>query len=285
MSPWCFLSSAAYDLSNHSKVSHVDLVATERFDPPLRIVYHKPVFNKQLLGSSFKHKQAAIVAAIEGMSDDEKKGLDRALEETGTFDLILQGDTPSSSSSSSSRYQLTRQMVSFEETRKTIGERPFVPSVIEPSFGIGRILHCIMEHSFVSREIEGQEERVYMAFPALVAPTKVSLLPLSNNDQFNPLLQQLKRSCLNHQLTTKIDCSSASIGRRYARADELGVPFAITIDFLSLEDHQVTLRERDSMQQIRLSIDDVVSHVAKLCRDEISWRQLIQDHPLVSPSD
>ncbi|KAH9266297.1 hypothetical protein BASA83_010681 [Batrachochytrium salamandrivorans] len=110
-------------------------------------------------------------------------------------------------------YVVTADMLSI--TRKTIkiNVREYTPSVIEPSFGIGRILYALLEHSYYVRE--GDEQRAVFKFPAAV------------------------------------DDSTGSIGRRYARNDELGTPFAITIDFQTVNDKTVTLRERDTTKQIR----------------------------------
>ena len=117
-----------------------------------------------------------------------------------------------------------------------------------------------------------------MALPTVIAPYKCSVLPLSANDEFKPFIRKLcnlfgnyvinffkfekinlfllKASLLtNASVSHKVDDSSGSIGRRYARTDEVSVPFAITVDFDSLkEPHTVTLRERDSMQQIRIEV-------------------------------
>lgn len=263
---------AAFDLTNHTRVSKVDLVAMEKFDPPRRFTFMKPVYNKQLLGSTFKQKQAAIVAAVEDMNDAERESLEAALEAKGAYQLSL---------CDGCSYAITREMLRFEKTQKTVGERPFVPAVIEPSFGIGRILHCIMEHAFRSREMAGQEERVYMKFPPLIAPTKVVLLPLSSNAVFEPVLQQLRSLCVQGGLTARTDASSASIGKRYARNDELGTPFAITVDFESPKDGSVTLRERDSMQQVRLSITEAVHEVKEMCEGRMSWTDVTNRHQVI----
>ncbi|OEH79924.1 glycyl-tRNA synthetase [Cyclospora cayetanensis] len=268
---------AAFDLSSHTRASKVDLVAMERFDPPLRLSVLKPIFNKQRIGAVFRQSQKAVVAAIEALSDKEKEAVEEQLETTGGGDK--------SNGANAEAYDLTREMVRFEAATQTVGERPYIPSVVEPSFGIGRILHCVLEHSFCSRGIEGQEERVFMRFPPLVAPTKVALLPLSNNAMFNPMLQQLRRQCVLQQLTVKVDTSGASIGRRYARVDELGTPFALTIDFQSLEDNGVTLRERDSMQQVRIPAAEAPARVSELCRGELLWKDILNRYPLVVVSE
>lgn len=72
--------------------------------------------------------------------------------------------------------------------------------------------------------------------------------------------------------SAKLDASGAAVGRRYARMDELGVPFGVTVDFQTVEDHTVTLRERDSMSQIRMPVVEVASLVARLVKEEIGWK-------------
>ncbi|KAG7249447.1 hypothetical protein CRUP_016878, partial [Coryphaenoides rupestris] len=104
-----------------------------------------------------------------------------------------------------------------------------VPNVIEPSFGIGRIMYCIFEHSFHAREED--EQRTYFSFPALVAPYKCSVLPLSQNPEFVPFVKELSEAMTKFGVSHKVDDSSGSIGRRYARTDEIGVAFGITVDF------------------------------------------------------
>jgi glycyl-tRNA synthetase len=127
-----------------------------------------------------------------------------------------------------------------------------VPSVVEPSFGIGRVLYSLIEHSWYRRE--GDEARNVFGFPICVAPFKVMVAPLSNNDVFGPFCKQIGESLRRMGVGNKLDDGSASIGRRYARADELGIPLAITVDFQTVKDQTVTLRDRDSQKQIRESV-------------------------------
>ena len=90
------------------------------------------------------------------------------------------------------------------------------------------------------------------------------ILPLSNNEQFRPIIDQVANMLRRQDVSFRIDDSSSSIGRRYSRADEVGVPFAITIDFETLKDQTVTLRERDEGNQVRGSVRRDVSYV--ICR-------------------
>lgn len=113
-----------------------------------------------------------------------------------------------------------------------------------------------------------------LSFPPSVAPTKVLLVPLSANTQFNPFLTRLSHKIRKHGISNRTDASGASIGKRYARNDELGTPFGITVDFQTVADGTVTLRERDGTRQVRGSEDEVVEALRKLVEGEITWEEV-----------
>ncbi len=93
--------------------------------------------------------------------------------------------------------------------------------MIEPSFGIGRIMYALFEHNFRMRE--GDEQRTYLALPPLIAPLKCSVLPLSNNPDFGPLVKRLSKALTENEVSHRVDDSSGSIGRRYARTDQVNI--------------------------------------------------------------
>ena len=165
-------------------------------------------------------------------------------------------------------------MVSIERKKEVINVLEYTPNVIEPSFGIGRILYCLLEHSYYTRQ--GDEQRAVFKFPPVVCPTKVLVVPLSNNQEFKPLVKEVVSKLRKAGITNKVDDSSGSIGRRYARNDELGTAFGITIDFGTVKDHSITLRERDSTKQIRGSLDDIVKWTRMLIDGQISWDSLVK---------
>jgi glycyl-tRNA synthetase len=103
------------------------------------------------------------------------------------------------------------------------------------------------------------EKRVVMRFHPNVAPIQVAVLPLSKNETLLPLSREVEE-LLRPQFRVEYD-ETQSIGRRYRRHDEIGTPFAVTIDFESLEDHAVTVRERDSMEQERVPIVELVARL------------------------
>merc|ERR1712200_179173 len=153
-----------------------------------------------------------------------------------------------------------------------------IPSVIEPSFGIGRVMYALFEHNFRVREED--EQRTYFTLPPVIAPLKCSVLPLSNNVEFSPLVAKVSEELTENDVSHKVDDSAGSIGKRYARTDEVAVPFGITIDFESLkEPHSVTLRERDTTSQVRIEVDKVGEVLRKLSIGRLTWDQVTQQFP------
>jgi glycyl-tRNA synthetase len=136
----------------------------------------------------------------------------------------------------------------FEEETK---ER-FVPYVIEPSAGVDRSVLAFLLDSYHEEVVEKEKRVVLRLHPAL-APIKVAVLPLSRNEKLVPLATEVHAGIRGCFMTQYDD--SQSIGRRYRRQDEVGTPYCVTIDFQSLEDKQVTIRDRDSLHQIRIPID------------------------------
>ncbi|KDO18422.1 hypothetical protein SPRG_15589 [Saprolegnia parasitica CBS 223.65] len=163
-------------------------------------------------------------------------------------------------------------MWSANKVTKTFLEEKFVPSVIEPSFGVGRLLTAVFEHTFYARE--GDEKRGVMAFPAAIAPIKVAVLPLSTAKEFTPIMLSLERDLRARGIACKSDASSVAIGRKYARVDELGVPFGVTIDFETAGDQCVTVRERDSCAQLRVPLAKVVAVLDDLVAGRAAWADL-----------
>jgi glycyl-tRNA synthetase len=128
----------------------------------------------------------------------------------------------------------------------------YTPYVIEPSAGADRSVLAFLVDAYTEEEVEGAERVVLKLHPSL-APVKVALLPLSRNERLAPLAREI-HARLSRSFVTEYD-DTQSIGRRYRRQDEIGTPFCVTVDFDSLEDNQVTIRDRDTLAQIRLPVD------------------------------
>ena len=135
----------------------------------------------------------------------------------------------------------------------------YIPYVIEPSLGVERMVLALLCNAYEEEELEGGDTRVVLRLHPFVAPIKVAILPLQK--QLNEKAEEIYAN-----LSKKFNCDfdgSGSIGKRYRRQDEIGTPYCLTVDFDTLEDNTVTIRERDSMKQIRLPIDEVEAYIAK----------------------
>ena len=133
----------------------------------------------------------------------------------------------------------------------------FLPNVIEYSIGADRLTLALLCQAYDEESLENGESRVVMHFHPFIAPYKVAILPLQKN-----LSEKAKE--VYSKLCKEFMCDydeAGSIGKRYRRQDEIGTPFAVTIDFETLENNTVTLRDRDSMEQIRLGIDELVNYI------------------------
>ena len=135
----------------------------------------------------------------------------------------------------------------------------YIPYVIEPSLGVERLMLAYLCNAYDEQTLENGETRVVMHFHPAISPYKVAILPLQKNmgDKAREIYQNLSQHFM-------CDYDEAgSIGKRYRRQDEIGTPFCVTIDFDTLEDDTVTIRERDSMKQIRMKTSELAGYISK----------------------
>jgi glycyl-tRNA synthetase len=118
-----------------------------------------------------------------------------------------------------------------------------------------------------------------LSFPPTVAPTKVLLVPLSSSEVFRPYLQRLTHKLRRIRVANKTDDSSVSIGKRYSRNDELGTPLGITVDFQTVKDDTITLRDRDSTTQVRASEEEICAAVKSIVDGDETWEDVAKRLP------
>nr|XP_057916319.1 glycine--tRNA ligase-like [Doryrhamphus excisus] len=261
---------SCYDLSCHSRATKVPLVAEKPLKEPkvVNIVKFEP--NRGAIGAAYKKDAKLIFEFLEVCDECFISEQEKLLKERGEFSVTTEGKS----------FKLSKDMVAVKRFQKTLHVEEIVPNVIEPSFGIGRIMYSIFEHSFHTRQ--GDEQRTYFSFPATVSPYKCCILPLSPNQEFTPFVKQLSEALTRNGVSHKVDDSSGSIGRRYARSDEIGVAFGITIDFdtVNKTPHTATLRDRDSMRQIRVEVDALPGLILGLANGTSTWPQLEAKYPI-----
>jgi glycyl-tRNA synthetase len=137
--------------------------------------------------------------------------------------------------------------------------RRFIPHVIEPAAGLTRGVLALLAEAFTPDP--ARPSQMYMKFTPGMAPIKAAILPLINKDGLPEIAQKLYYS-MRTKFVTEYDAKS-NIGKRYARHDEIGTPFCITVDTETPKDHAVTIRFRDTMAQERVALDKVEAFVAK----------------------
>ncbi|MBO5772797.1 MAG: glycine--tRNA ligase [Clostridia bacterium] len=138
----------------------------------------------------------------------------------------------------------------------------YVPYVIEYSIGADRLMLAVLSHAYDEETLENGETRVVLRFIPAVAAYKVAVLPLQKNlsEKAREIYQRLSKEFMCDYDET------GSIGKRYRRQDEIGTPFSLTVDFDTLETGKVTLRDRDTMQQQTLTVDEVIAYVNEKCK-------------------
>jgi glycyl-tRNA synthetase len=158
-------------------------------------------------------------------------------------------------------YDLTQHMKAsgekLEYFDQTTNEH-YVPHVIEPAAGATRTMMAFLMAAYDEEEVNGETRTVLHLHPRL-APYQVAVLPLSKKDTLTPVAKEVF-----HLLAPHLSCDydeTQAIGRRYRRQDEVGTPYCVTVDFETLEDRAVTVRERDSMAQERIPIEGLLGYL------------------------
>ncbi|RWA03909.1 hypothetical protein EKO27_g11196 [Xylaria grammica] len=264
---------SAYDLSVHAKKTGASLMVRQRLPKPIEVTEWQIDIDRKNFGPYFKKSGRLVDAALNATTQAQRKELAEALHTTGSVTIDVAGVDDG-------KVTVPRALLWIEQRTRTENVREFIPNVIEPSFGIGRILYALMEHSYWTRASEGGDEaRGVLSFPPTVAPNKVIIVPLSSNDAFRPFAYELSQKLRKMGISNRIDDSSATIGKRYSRNDELGTPLGITIDFQTVQDKTITLRDRDSTQQVRADEDKIIDAIRAIVDGVKTWQDVESELP------
>ena len=226
---------SAYDLKSHIDSSGTDMYAQRKFEAQKVVNVKKIIPNMGNLGPLFKGEAGKIKNLLEKMEIKNEKGII----------VNLNGKT----------IKIPKDCYKIIEKEEKISGEKFVPHVIEPSYGIDRILYCLLEHNFIELEKKGEEYKILKLNP-LIAPLKVGIFPLINDERLIKIAKNIDKELRSEGISTYYD-EGGSIGRRYARMDEVGTPFCITVDHDSLKDDTVTIRDRDTTKQIRKKRNEI----------------------------
>jgi len=263
---------ACFDLNAHSIETKKPLTAFVEFQDGPKIEDAVNVkLNKSAIGKIFKKKGEILNQYLNALAEENVSAslaLQDSLEKGPTKVIV-----------GSEEFEITSELVSFEKTKKKILGKHITPGVIEPSFGIGRILYSLLEHSYYERE--NDEQRRVLALPPAIAPVKVSVLPLTQFESFLNFIPKITSLLTTHGISCKVDETGQSIGRRYARTDEIGIPFGLTIDHETVSNNTITLRDRDTTSQVRVKIEEIVSLLLRLINRGLIWEEVQKTFPKV----
>ena len=232
-----------HDLESHEKGSKSGLLKGWRsFENPVKESREVLKPDGAVIGPAFRERASDVSAALSELKD---------LPERIPFTLSLADGTT---------VEIEEGMVTRVLEESTVSGEYFTPHVIEPAFGIDRIIWHILDHNYLESEKDGDEYTILTLEPSL-APYDVVVLPLFAKNGMDMMAREvLERITSISGIIAEID-TSRSIGRRYARADEIGVPWAVTIDHQSLDDATVTVRRRDDQKQIRVDVNALIESI------------------------
>ncbi len=247
-----------YDLSRHIEFSGKDLTMFRRFEKPIEKKVQRVYPDIKKIKEDFGEEFPTIL-----------KGLSKiGPEELGDI-LSREGRISIAGRALGREYFIVR-----EEKVKVTGEK-YVPHVVEPSYGLERLFYVVMEYSY-HRTSDGKN---VLKLPIELAPYKVAVFPLvtgakTEHRRIRDIARRIYEALLDAGIAVYYD-EVGSIGRRYVRADESGIPYAITVDYQTLEDNTVTIRFRDTREQVRVSIIDLYEKLLELLGRHIDWRNII----------
>ena len=249
-----------FDLKSHIEHSKEDLSVFKQYDEPKKVTTTKPSFNMKKFGPTFKSDSSKAKEILETSNPEE---IMEQINTNGKYSFMIDNH----------EYEIDDSFVTFETKEETIKGERIVPHVIEPSYGIDRIIFSTLLHSYVEDNNEEGEQRAYFKLPAKIAPIKATICPLVNKDEILEIGINIEDSLRENGFITTFE-TSGSIGRKYARSDEVGIPYAITVDYDSLEDKKVTIRNRDDFQQKRIAINRVPIVVKELIEGNIEFEDI-----------
>ncbi len=169
-------------------------------------------------------------------------------------------------------YDLTRhQEFSKEKLHVKVNKQPVVPNVLEIAFGIERPLFCLIDNSFQPQSEARDTD--WLKFPPEVAPIQVAVFPLMGKPELREPAQEIFGAVMDAGIIAQFDVGG-SIGKRYRRQDEVGTPFCLTVDYTTLEDGTVTIRDRDSMDQVRIHKEKLVDVLSDLIHGKVLFESL-----------
>jgi len=271
---------SAFDLEAHALATgDPGLKASQRLDTKIQ-VEELTLPNKgpgKAIGKAFKSHAKAITDYLHKLP--KHKAL--ALRDAGGGDVEVGGQT----------FHLEPEHVAFEVQVVDKHVLEYVPHVIEPSLGVDRVLYAIFEHAYNVRDGKSddgdkKEKRHVLSFTNAIAPYMCAAFPqdmrVYKNPEFGAIFKQVLDACSAAGVSMKPDTSGVSIGKKYARYDEVGVSYCVVLDVETLAGAGVTLRERDTVTQVRVPVSEVAEVCYRLATGQLDWAAVQRQYVCVA---
>ncbi|WP_440059942.1 glycine--tRNA ligase [Thermogladius sp. 4427co] len=228
-----------YDLKRHMEYSGADMTFFKKYEKPIETIKRRVLIDYRKLSSTLGPEFNNVVKYLQSKHQDE---LYQELASKGYVEV--------------GGLKISSEFFEVKEEKVLVHGEKIIPHVVEPSFGVERLLYVLLEYAYSE-----MEDRVLLRLPPRIAPYQVAVFPLlaggrEEHKAMVSLATSIASKLRSLGLRVYYD-EEGSIGRRYARADEIGIPYAVTVDYQSLTDNTVTLRFRDSKKQIRVSINEL----------------------------
>ncbi|MGI6493403.1 MAG: glycine--tRNA ligase [Candidatus Methanomethylophilaceae archaeon] len=239
-----------WDLSRHAKFSGQEMTHFKRFDEPREIEEERIKAKHKALGPRFKNCAKDIAAAIEALDPSD-------IRDDG-ITVTVGGET----------MHLTDEFFEVVLVKEKVSGARVIPHVIEPSYGLDRLFYSVLEHAY---DHDDEEDYTVLRLRPSMAPVKVGVFPLMEKDGLDSIAFRISEELRMSGIEAVYD-GAGTIGKRYARMDEIGTPWCITVDYETIEEGKdkgtVTLRYRDTKEQVRLSIEDVENRIRDMLRED-----------------
>jgi glycyl-tRNA synthetase len=240
-----------YDLNAHAQQSGTPMTVFIQYDQPRKTKRRRIIPNMSVLGKQYRTKAKAVFDALATATPTPEGA-----------DVVVDGET----------IHIPRDLFEVRDEETDIRGEDIVPHVIEPSYGIDRMCYAVLEQAY-DEDIADGEARTVMHLSPNVAPIQVAVFPLMTRDDLDTIAREITHAFHKKGILAEYDDSGA-IGRRYRRQDEIGTPFAVTVDYETKENSTVTLRDRDSMKQVRIPITKLPETTLALIDGSIMFSSL-----------
>lgn len=241
-----------YDLDCHSKINtNQPLVAKRKLAEPIKKMHYTITPDVSKLRALYPRDVNNIKLYFKNLDQDMAKSLASSLQNNmyGTICIITNDD----------KYFFDSSIFNIKAKETIISSETFIPHVIEPSFGIDRLFYATIEHNMWQRESD--ERRLVLSLPPLLHLYDIAVFPLHKKDPMIMIANKIRNS-ISGNLRCYCDDTSTAIGKKYVRCDEIGVKYVVTVDPGTIVNGLVTVRERDSMNQISVDIDELINSLS-----------------------